>query len=228
MYEANEKHKIPIRPDDPVINPGPGKLVLIIFTDFECPHCGTFEKYLSERIAPLFGDKLKIVFKYFPTNKACNPRVRDSHPHACQAASAAEAARTLGGNEAFWKAHDVLFEAGRTLADFDYRALAEELELNPEEFLTAMDSEQVQARIKEDIELAFEVEVNATPALYLSGRRVPRIAMRSQVFWQVVKARLDRILQAREARQKQQTETSQQPQTQPAATPDNRGPSAGG
>ena len=220
MYESGQKYTIPTRGDDPVLNDGPIRVVLVVFTDFECPHCSRLPKYLDEQVFPIFGGHLKMIFKYFPANKACNPRVRDDHPNACRAASAAEAARTLGGNDAFWEAHDVLFASGRKLADFDYRGLARQLNLDPDEFLEAMDSKAVQDRIKEDIQLAFEVGVDATPALYLSGRRVPRIAVHAPVFWQAAKARLDRILRAMEARKAhQQHEQQSPPPPRPGGSP---------
>ena len=224
MYESGQKHTIPVRDDDPIRNDGTPRLALVIFTDFECPHCARLPEYLDRHIFPIFDGYLKVVFKYFPANKACNPRVKNAHPHAYRAASAAEAARTLAGHDAFWEAHDVLFASGRKLADFDYRGLARQLDLDPDEFLETMDSEAVQDRIKEDIELALEVGVNATPALYLSGRRVPRIAVRSPVFWQAAKGRLDRILKARQAKDRQQ----QQPQDPPQPQPNDSPPAAGG
>ncbi len=197
MYESGEKFDIPVRDDDPVRNAGPVRVALVMFSDFECAHCAQFEKYLAEKITPLFDGYLKVVFKHFPANKACNHRVKDVHPHACQAAQAAEAARALGGNDAFWMAHELLFASGRKLADYDYRGLARQLNLDPEVFVETLDSPAVQKRIQEDIKLGLDLGVDATPGLYLSGRRVPRLATNTVVFWQAAKARMDAVLRAK-------------------------------
>ena len=75
-------------------------------------------------------------------------------------------------------------------------------------------------RINEDIELALKVQVDATPALYLSGRRVPRAAVRQMLFWRMAKAQLDKILAAREAKKAQaQKQKDQQPEQPTPGTP---------
>jgi protein-disulfide isomerase len=130
----------------------------------------------------------------------------------------------LGGNEAFWKAHDLLFESGRKLADFDYRGLAAQLDLDPDQFLETMDSAAVMDRIKEDIKLGIQVGVDATPAVYLSGRRVPRVAVRVPIFWQSAKQKLDRILRGMEARKQAQ---EQQDLMGPPAPPSSPSSEAG-
>ena len=78
-------------------------------------------------------------------------------------------------------------------------------------------------RISEDIELGVKLGVDATPALYLSGRRVPRMAVRQSLFWQKAKERLDQILQARTAKQAD-TQQQKKPQSPPQPTPDTPGP----
>ncbi|MFQ5489366.1 MAG: vitamin K epoxide reductase family protein [Phycisphaerae bacterium] len=205
MYQANEKYTIPIRPDDPIKNPGKLRLTLVVFSDLQCPHCRRFAKKVDHELLPQFGEDLKVVFKHFPANKACNPKVhKDMHVYACRAASAAEAARAMGGNDAFWKAHDLIFAAGEkeSLAKFDYRKLAEDLALDPDEFEETMKSDAVAQRIAEDIELAIKVKLPATPALYLAGRHVPRLAVNSPVFWDAVKRKLDQVLAGIKAREK--------------------------
>ena len=65
----------------------------------------TLEQRLTE-----FPGKFRIVFKYFPMNKTCNDYINNTlHAASCAAAVTAEAARLLGGQEAFWKMHDELF-----------------------------------------------------------------------------------------------------------------------
>jgi len=221
LYLSNRKHHFPRRPDDPVKNEDAGRLALVVFSDFRCPHCGSFAEYLAKRVEPLFEGLLRTTFRHFPASKDCNPHVaQDLHPGACVASRAVEAAHVLGGNEAFWRAHDLLFSFRKTPGELDYRDIARQLDLDPDRFVETMDSQAVMDRINEDIELALKVQVDATPALYLSGRRVPRAAVRQMLFWRMAKAQLDKILAAREAKKAQaQKQKDQQPEQPTPGTP---------
>jgi protein-disulfide isomerase/uncharacterized membrane protein len=235
LYLSQPKQKIALRADDPVRNPGKPRLSLVVFSDFQCPHCAVFARFLEQKVEPMYDGLLKVTFKHFPANKACNQRVaKDLHPQACVAARAAEAARVLGGNETFWMAHDLLFGAQKRLAQPDYDWLAEQLELDPERFAETMESPEVNDRIGEDIAAATAAGVNATPSLYLSSRRVPKVAVRMPLFWRRARAELDKVLQRREERkaaaaeQKPPSQRQPVPATQPAPrsqpTPGSPGP----
>ena len=191
LYQQNPKVQIPVRPDDPMRAPADTKRLLqvIVFSDMECGHCRAFAQALQEKYNPLFDNRLRIIFKHYPSSNLCNPYVKQKfHGSACQAAKAAEAARLQGGSDAFWKAHDALFSAGeaKQLAKFDYRKLAGDLGLDPDRFLADMQSQGVSARIAEDIELANKLGITGTPAVFVSERLVPKIAMNQPHFWKAM------------------------------------------
>ena len=193
IYEQGELLDIPIRPDDPVKNPDATDAVMVIITDFQCPHCSRFAKYTDDVLEPMFGDRLKIVFKHYPAAMDCNPHMRHNmHPAACEASRAAEAARVLGGNDAFWKAHDLMFASpGRLANPTRYLPeLAKTLGFDWETFRETMDSDAVQNRLREDIELAKNIRLRGTPSAYLNGRHVPSVCRSVKVFWQEVERRL--------------------------------------
>ena len=78
---------------------------------------------------------VRVVYKYAALCTDCNPMLDESaHPNACKAARAAEAARVMGGNEAFWKMADRLYEHQASLAKIDYADLATEIGLDAAEF----------------------------------------------------------------------------------------------
>ena len=96
---------------------------VVVFGDFQCPACAIFETNLNGWVVPTaeksYGG-VKVVFKHWPLSPACNKHTgRDAHPKACIAARAAEAARIVGGDEAFWKMHDLLFASREALKDAD-------------------------------------------------------------------------------------------------------------
>jgi protein-disulfide isomerase/uncharacterized membrane protein len=169
-----------------VMNPADSGWDLVIFSDFECPVCAATAKFLEERVQPLFDRRLRTIYRHFPLNKECNPRVDlRRHLHACDAAAMAEAAFRLGGPEAFWRAHDALFAHQAALAkgEFKPEVLAERLGLDGPAFREATSSPEAIQRIREDINLAAGWGVTGTPAVFVDGRRVSKLAVREEPFW---------------------------------------------
>jgi len=161
-------------------------LEVVAFSDLECPSCKRFAQFVETKVQPLFDGRLAVVFKHHPLDKTCNERIGSTvHPHACAAARMAEAARALGGNEAFWKTHDFLFEHQADLEKgrVPPERLAEALKLDPAAFMSAMESAEVTDRIQSDIEQAKTCNVASTPALYVGGRLVDTIPRGEIGFW---------------------------------------------
>jgi protein-disulfide isomerase len=76
-------------------------VTLVEYGDYECPYCGAAYPIIKE-VQARMGGRLRFVFRNFP--------IATSHPHAEQAAEAAEAAAAQGR---FWEMHDVLYPASR-------------------------------------------------------------------------------------------------------------------
>ncbi len=191
-YDTMPRKEITIRPDDPSRGGKTNEpsLTGVVFSDLECPACRNLATMLDDRIAPLFDGNLRIVFKHFPLNASCNSAVRGTlHPHACSAAALAEAARLQGGNEAFWRAHDYLFENRAKLAGVTAESLAEALGLDAARLRADADSEAVAQRIAEDIELATKLQIRSTPTLFIAGREVDLPGRGSMAFWDEIARR---------------------------------------
>lgn len=191
MYQDDPVPRIRTRPDDPARFAGNNRerLQTVVFSDFTCLHCRQFAESVDGQFSPLFDNHLEVVFKHFPLCSECNPWFPEAgDPDACRAARAAEAARMQGGNDAFWKAHDLLFSRARQkrLRQTDYRELAGELKLNPERFLADMESDEVTQRIQEDVELGRALGVTSTPGIFVGNRHVPNVAALELYFWQAV------------------------------------------
>jgi len=190
-WQAATKREIRIRPDDPVrIGPqadaAQPTLDLVVFSDFECPSCQRFAAFLEEQAQPLFDGRIKMVFKHYPLDRACNERVSKTvHSHACAAMFMAEAARMLGGNSAFWQAHDYLYGRRDALAQGKVMpdAVAAELHLNPAAFGEAMGSQAVAARVAEDVDQARLCDIKGTPAVFVEGKLVDTLAVTEIGFW---------------------------------------------
>ena len=93
---------LPERPDASgvPIEGDPGAPVMILeFSDFECPFCQRWYEETLPDIRAQVGDDVAIAFLHFPLTQI--------HPNAASAHAAAECAREQGR---FWEMHDLLFE----------------------------------------------------------------------------------------------------------------------
>ncbi|UCG33466.1 MAG: DsbA family protein [Phycisphaerales bacterium] len=164
---------------------------LDIFVDFQCPHCACFASRWRKDFQPLWQGPLRIRLRHFPLWPDCNNAVTERiHAQACQASYAAEAARLQGGDEAFWQMHHALFRNSRRLGEDLYAELAAELGLDSERLLADMRDPSVRQAVAADIDLAAELGVTGTPAVFLNGRPVPPLSLYNPVFWEAVSADL--------------------------------------
>ncbi len=168
QFESTVQREIPLGATDPGLGPAQAPACMVVFSDFGCPGC----RKLAQTVPALthrFKDSLRVVFKHYPLDSACNSAVkRDLHPGACKAARAAEAAREQGQ---FWPFHDVLF-AAHMGDDATMKSLAGNLDLDVGRFETHRAGNAGMARIQADIALGSRLGVDGTPAVFINGRRV--------------------------------------------------------
>jgi protein-disulfide isomerase len=144
---------------------------IVVFTDFACPRCKVLHGEL-ERIVAKFSGRVRVTYRHFPLDPACNPHpkwARGGHRGACAAAQVFEAVRaTDRARGARFAA--LLFERQTALEGADLAAWADELAGGPP--VNAGDSSALE-RIHADIELGASLGLNdvGTPVLYLDGRR---------------------------------------------------------
>ena len=151
---------LPVTADrDHIQGPADAPVTLVEYGDFECPYCGAAYPIIKE-VQGRLGERLRFVFRHFP--------ITTSHPHAEQAAEAAEAAATQGR---FWPMHDLLYEHQRRLRDQDLRAYAEQLGLNLERFDQELAEHVHAGRVHEDFLSGVRSGVNGTPTFYINGAR---------------------------------------------------------
>jgi protein-disulfide isomerase len=101
-------------------------------------------------------------------SRAARSPITTSHPHAEQAAEAAEAVATRGR---FWEMHDLLYENQRRLRDEDLRGYVEQLGLGVEQFDRELPEHVHAERVREDFMSGVRSGVNGTPTFYVNGVR---------------------------------------------------------
>ena len=144
---------------DHVQGPPEAAVTLVEYGDYECPYCGAAYPIVKE-VQARMGDRLRFVFRNFP--------ITTSHPHAEQAAEAAEAAASQAR---FWEMHDLLYENQQALRDEDLRAHAGRLGLDIATFESELAEHVHAARVREDFMSGVRSGVNGTPTFYVNGVR---------------------------------------------------------
>ncbi|MFL6203348.1 MAG: thioredoxin domain-containing protein [Thermoanaerobaculia bacterium] len=173
LQQRKASTAIPLRPDDPVRGNPSAPHTAVVFSDFQCPACRGFAEFFEKQVLPAMGDRLRIVYKHFPLEPECNPLLqRTVHEQACEAADAAEAARAIGGSDAFWKMHDRLFANQEALGQAPWTRLAQEAGLDPARFSGLIAGRAFRDRIREDADLGRQLRIDHTPTIFLDGRKM--------------------------------------------------------
>jgi len=135
------------------------KLVLVEFSDFQCPFCG---RYTRETLQPLQRDyvdtgKLRYVFRHFPLERL--------HPLALRASEAAECARAQGK---FWEMHTRLFANQQALAEPDLVKSAESVGLIMPTFQQCLASQLTSpTKIRQDQTEGARAGITGTPTFFI-------------------------------------------------------------
>lgn len=141
--------------DSPTTGASSAKIVLVEFSDFECPFCSQASKTLQEFMTK-HQDEVKLVYKHFPLSAI--------HPEALPAAKAAWAADKQGK---FWEYQDALFTNQKQLGEGFYLATARSLNLDIEQF--NRDRDRAGAAIQKDINLAEQLGIEGTPFFVMNN-----------------------------------------------------------
>ncbi|MEI2580439.1 DsbA family protein [Scytonema sp. PRP1] len=169
--------------ESPTTGSPQSKILLVEFSDFECPYCAQAHKTLKQFMAK-HKDEVTLVYKHFPLTSI--------HPQAMPAATAAWAAQQQGK---FWEYQDALFTHQKELGEPLYLDIAENLNLDLEKFKrdrqsitdkgdrqSSTDKGERQSRadkgdrsyadtaIEKDIQLAERLGLSGTPFFVMNGQ----------------------------------------------------------
>src|SRR3954471_20056232 len=157
MSTRRSELSFPVNASDHNLGPSHAPVTVVEYGDFECPNCkqaAPAVKLLLQR----FTGRVRFVWRNFP--------LEEVHPHALQAALAAEAA---AGQGKFWPMHDLLFENQQHLKANQLRSYAERLELDMARYDRETKEGHYLQRVREQIEGGERSGVRGTPTFFVNG-----------------------------------------------------------
>jgi protein-disulfide isomerase len=144
--------------DSPVMGAADRQIVLVAFSDFQCPFCAKANDSLKKFMGK-HKNKVTLVYKHFPLTQI--------HAEALPAARAAWAANKQGK---FWEYHDALFANQAKLGDAFYLETAKKLNLDLKKF--DRDRQAADNAIVNDFRLGRKLGVEGTPTFIMNGEVV--------------------------------------------------------
>ena len=177
-----------IEDDDAALGSPSAPVVLVEFSDFQCPFCRKLwrdslpqstEKYIKT-------GKVRFVYRDFPLSSI--------HPGAEPAAMATECAED---QEKFWEMHDKIFgeqdKMGQGTVEFgvsDLKRWAGEIGLNAAAFDTCLDGGKYKAEVAKDSSDGAALGVSGTPHIFVNGKLLIRGALPYTQIEQIVEQEL--------------------------------------
>lgn len=167
-------------------------LVIVEYSDYDCPFCKSFHATLS-KIMDEYGPSGKVawVYRHYP--------ITSLHPSAVHLAEASECVAELAGNDAFWKFSDLIFGERGTNELTDISRLPEfavSAGVSDETgFQECLDSERNRSLVEEDFSNGIATGGRGTPhSIILIGDQKLEITGGARPY-EEVKLLIDRLLE---------------------------------
>ncbi|MCK5413632.1 MAG: DsbA family protein [Candidatus Pacebacteria bacterium] len=145
--------------DDATKGSTDAEVIIIEFSDFECPYCNEAKNVLDE-VLKSYPEQVRLVYKHFPLPPP-------EHENAQKAAEASQCANDQGK---FWEMHDLMFEDQNKLTVSDLRNTAKKLELNIAEFNECLDSDKYAQKVYDDLDIGLNYGVRGAPAFFVNDQ----------------------------------------------------------
>lgn len=160
---GSQVNPITILSDDHVLGDANAPVVVVEYSDFQCPFCGRFARQEFAQFKQDFIDtgKVRFVFRHFPLTTI--------HSRAEPTARASECANDQVD---FFAYHDEVFADQSDLSDSALHNLATGLGADGTIFDSCVSANAKSERVKRDMNSGAALGINATPTFYVNGQQV--------------------------------------------------------
>lgn len=143
-------------------------LVMVLYSDFECPACKEEAKMIRDNIVQTYPTQVRVYFKDFPLEQI--------HPWA-KAGAIAGRCVFRQNPQAFWDYYDWAYEhqadvTPETLKDkvLDF---AKNKNLDTLQLGRCMDTKATEGEVDKSLAEGKALKIDQTPTLFINGRRIP-------------------------------------------------------
>ncbi len=157
------------------------KVVIVEYSDFECPFCERAYSDAVKKIKQTYSDSdVAIVYRHFPLTQI--------HQNAQKAAEASECAAEQGK---FNEMHDVLFEQRMGSGVPTFKQYAVNLGLDTAKFNKCLDDDKYADKVEKSTQEGSSFGVQGTPAFFVNGGIISGACPFDATFAKVIEAEKD-------------------------------------
>ena len=141
-------------------------VVIVAYSDFQCPHCRDEAKSLRQNVAKTYPNDVRVYFKDYPL------------PNHDWATTAAIAGRCIFRQNpvAFWDYHDWIFDKQGEITVANFKEKLGEFikgkEIDPLQLNRCVDKKETESEVAKSIGEGKSLAVSSTPTMFLNGRKL--------------------------------------------------------
>ncbi|NIS81063.1 MAG: thioredoxin domain-containing protein [Anaerolineales bacterium] len=144
--------------DDPALGPDDAQIVIVEFSDFNCPFCQRFHQETFTDLMDAYAGQIKFVYRDFP--------IVGGGQVGFEAARAANCAAEQGD---YWAFHDALFSGRYNLDRNGFVQYASGLGMDQTLLEECLDSGRYDDEVQADFREGVELGVTGTPTFFING-----------------------------------------------------------
>ena len=151
--------KVPkVTNDDHIRGNKDAKVVLIEYSDYECPYCNKFHPTMKQ-VMEKYGNQVAWVYRHYPL---------PFHTSAQRSAETGECVNKVGGKEAFWKFSDAVYtqvgtDGATALTPENLYKLAAAAGANSDKVKSCVDSGEMTQKVKDQMAAGTTAGISGTP-----------------------------------------------------------------
>jgi len=186
--ETDQFEVLPVTSKDHIIGNRNADLVIVEYSDTECPFCKIFHVTMHQIVSDYKG-RVAWVYRHFP--------IVQLHSKAPKEAEATECANELGGNQVFWNYLDKLFEttnSNDSLNPTELPKIASAVGLDVTAFNTCLSSGKYTEFMTKSVEEAVKAGAQGTPYSVIVPKKGQRVIINGAEPIESVKLKIDALL----------------------------------
>jgi protein-disulfide isomerase len=157
-------------------------VVMVLFSDFQCPHCKIEANMLRQNLISAFPTQVRLYFIDFP--------IEQLHPWARPAADAGRCAFHQDP-AAFWEYYDWIYAHQESITVDNLKSIVDiwakdRKDVDATQLDACMANKETDKEVGDEIEKAKEMEVTGTPTVFVNGRRIT-----NSVEWPALKGMIE-------------------------------------